>query len=63
VVEGEDLPFAEVSAQRPMTLGLNRTVVIAVDGWQLDAGAHVIGIGFVVTGMGEMRFEVTDAIV
>jgi hypothetical protein len=62
VVDGEALPFAEVSAQRPMTLGLNRTVVVEVDGHTLDAGKHTIGIGFEVTGMGEMKFDVTDTL-
>lgn len=62
IVEGETTPFAGVSAARPMTLAMNGNVTIAVDGQQLAPGKHRIGMGFVVTGMGEMRFEVTDVI-
>ena len=62
IVDGTATPFAEVSSEKPMTLGMNRVVTISVDGHTLDAGKHRIGIGFVVTGMGEMEFEVTDAI-
>ena len=61
-VDGETLRFTEVSAERPMTLGLNKTVTISVDGRTLADGKHKIGIGFIVTGMGEMQFDVTDAI-
>jgi hypothetical protein len=62
VVDGDALPFAEVSSARPMTLALNKTVTIAVRGHTLAAGKHKIDIGFIVSGMGEMRFDVTDAI-
>lgn len=62
VVDGEEMPFAEVSAERPMTLGMNKTVTMAVRGAALAPGKHKIGIGFVVTGMGEMAFDVTDTI-
>ncbi len=60
--DGEAVRFSDVSPERPMTLGLHKTVTISVDGRTLADGKHKIGIGFVVTGMGEMRFEVTDAI-
>jgi hypothetical protein len=62
VVDGETLPFSDVSAERPMTLGMERVVTIAVRGRTLDAGKHRLGIGFVVTGMGRMEFDVTDAL-
>ena len=35
---------------------------LTVDGRTLDAGKHKIGIGFMVTGMGKMEFDVTDTI-
>lgn len=62
VVDGVATPFDEVSSGQPMTLGLNRAVTIAVAGRTLAPGQYRIGLGFVVTGMGEMQFEVTDAI-
>ncbi len=62
VVDGDALRFDEVSPERTMTLGMNKLVTIAVSGMALEAGKHRIGIGFMVTGMGEMKFDVTDAI-
>ena len=61
-VGGETMRFVDVSAERPMTLGLNKTVTISIDGKTLAEGKHKIGMGFVVTGMGEMQFDVTDLI-
>lgn len=62
VVDGEAMRFDEVSAERPMTLALNRLVTIGVTGRALPEGKHKLGIGFIVTGMGKMEFDVTDAI-
>lgn len=62
IVDGEVLRFNEVSSERTMTLGLNKLVTIAVDGRTIEAGKHKLGIGFIVTGMGKMEFDVTDAI-
>jgi hypothetical protein len=61
-VDGESVRFDEVCADRPMTLGMNKTVTISVTGAALTPGKHKIGIGFIVIGMGEMEFDVTDAI-
>jgi hypothetical protein len=62
VVAGEATPFADVSPERPMTLGMNQTVTVAINGRTVAPGKHKISIGFVVVGMGEMRFDVTDAL-
>jgi len=62
VVDGVATAFPEVSADRPMTLGMNKAVTIGFDGRTLAPGQHKIGVGFVVTGMGELAFDVTDAI-
>jgi hypothetical protein len=62
VLDGEPIGFDEVSPERPMTLGMNRTVTGSVGGRILSPGKHTLSIGFVVVGMGEMRFDVTDAI-
>jgi hypothetical protein len=63
VVDGVATPFADVSGERPMTLGMNRIVTLGVRGRTLNDGKHKIGIGFMVAGMGKMEFDVTDAIV
>ena len=62
VVDGESTPFGDVSHERTFTLAMNRLVTITVDGRTLDEGKHKLGIGFLVTGMGKMCFDVTDAI-
>jgi hypothetical protein len=62
IVDGETIRFDQVSSEKPITLGMNKTVTITVDGRTLAEGKHKIGIGFMVTGMGKMEFDVTDAI-
>lgn len=62
LVDGESLRFDEVSPERTMTLGMNKLVTIAATGRRLEPGKHKIGVGFRVTGMGEMKFDVTDAL-
>jgi len=62
VVDGEGLRFDEVCAERPMTLAMNKTLTVAVEGRALPPGKHKLGIGFVVAGMGKLQFDVTDAI-
>jgi hypothetical protein len=61
-VDGDGIRFDEVSADHPMTLAMNKLVTISVHGRALEPGKHKIGIGFIVTGMGKMEFDVTDAI-
>jgi hypothetical protein len=62
VSDEESLRFADVSPVRPMTLAMNRTLTVTIDGEPLPSGKHAIGLGFFVVGMGEMKFEVSDAI-
>jgi hypothetical protein len=63
-IEGSSaaLPFTAVSSDQPFTLSMRKTVTIAVRGRRLEPGKHKIGMGFVVTGMGTMQFDVTDVI-
>jgi hypothetical protein len=61
-VDGERVPFPDVSSERPFTLAMNKLVTIAVAGRTLDPGKHKLGVGFIVTGMGKMQFDVTDVI-
>jgi hydroxymethylglutaryl-CoA reductase (NADPH) len=61
-VDGETTSFAHVSSEKPMTLGLNERVIVRVEGEPLASGKHTIALGFIITGMGRMEFDVTDAI-
>ena len=60
--EGADVPvcFAEVNEQRTFGLQMGKVVAIAVQGDPLRAGAHTIGMGFVVPGLGKLRFDFSD---
>jgi len=62
VVDGTTIRFADVTAENPITLGMNRTVTIGADAQALPEGKHKLSIGFIVSGMGKMEFDVTDAI-
>ncbi len=59
---GETVAFTAVSADQPFTLSMRKVVTIAVRAEPLTPGKHKIGLGFVVTGMGKMQFEVTDLV-
>ncbi len=64
-IEGESggpTAFSAVTAEQPFTLEMNRTTNIQVRGRQLAPGEHRIAMGFVVVGLGEMAFEMTDEI-
>ena len=63
VVDGVAVPFEEISADTPMTLPMNRALTVRVAGTTLVPGEHSIEMAFVVTGMGEMRFDMKDMIV
>jgi hypothetical protein len=59
---GEDfVPFAAVSKERPFTLALNLTTTIRGNRG-LPPGSHRIDLGFVVVGLGELSFDVTDVV-
>jgi len=61
-VGDERTRFSEITPERPFTLAMDRTLTVEVEGLTLTGGPHTIGIGFVVTGVGEMRFDVTDTL-
>ena len=62
VIDGVPLRFDDVSADRPMTLAMNGALTVRVEGRTLTAGEHSVEMAFIVTGMGEMRFDVKDTV-
>lgn len=54
--------FSEVNRDRPFTLPMNKRLTVKVKGITIDEGTHKIGMCFVVEGLGELGFEVTDII-
>jgi len=59
-VDGRSLAFDQVSKERPATLAMNREATISVQGKTLTPGPHKVSIGFLVVGLGELRFDLTD---
>lgn len=61
-LDGRPIPFTDVSRDRPFTLGLHRETKMLVKGRTLPAGAHRVGIGFTVVGLGDLSFEIVDEV-
>ena len=75
-VDGEEIPpdrtfftvpagrlsFNAVSEETPFSLEMNRVSTIEVEGVSLDRGAHKIGMGFVVAGLGDLEFDFVDEV-
>lgn len=60
--DSSEIPFSEVSRDRPFTLPLNKRLIVKVKGITIDEGIHKIGMSFVTEGLGKLGFEVTDAV-
>ena len=62
LMEGKETAFSEVSDDNRFTIALNKAITIVVKGVRLGAGPHKIAMGFVVPGLGQLRFDVKDKI-
>ena len=58
--EGEEQSFDDVSSERPFTLEMGKSLFVGVREAPLAPGPHKIGLGFVVQGIGQLQFEVSD---
>ena len=75
-VDGEEMPieksflnvaeerrsFQAVTEESPFSMALNQVSTIEVEGVSLAPGAHKIGMGFVITGLGAMEFDFVDEV-
>ena len=61
-LDGDVIGFSEVSRERTLTLALNKTIVVRVQGTRLEPGARKIGMGFDVPGLGSLYFDFTDVV-
>lgn len=59
-VDGVQLPFETVSDKSPFTLDMNKTTTIIIRGITLTDEAHRIEMGFIVAGLGVLKFDFTD---
>ncbi len=62
LVDGVETTFSEVTDTNTFTIGMNKTIEILVKGASLDTGGHKVGMGFVVPGLGALKFEVKDQV-
>ena len=61
-LEGKPARFDQVTEQSTLTLAMNKAIVVRVTGTRLEPGAHKIGMGFDVPGLGTLRFDFTDIV-
>ena len=61
-LDGTETSFANVSSDSPFTLPMNKTITVSFDGPNLGPGAHKIGMGFDVPGLGTLRFDFNDIV-
>ena len=61
-LEGRQTRFDQVDEKNTFTLAMNRDILISVRGEKLPAGAHKVGMGFVVPGFGKIGFDFTDEV-
>jgi hypothetical protein len=59
--EGEHV-LAEVSKDKPLTFGINTSVIIRLKGVELGPGAHKVSIPMLTREAGELKIEVSDNI-
>ena len=62
VLDGVVTPFDSISRDSTFTLSMNKTIIVRVEGTVLSPGAHTIGMGFEVPGLGTLSFDFTDVV-
>ena len=55
VLDGVVTPFDSISRDSTYTLSMNKTIIVRVEGSALPPGAHTIGMGFEVPGLGALK--------
>lgn len=61
-LDESETSFADVSEENTFTLTMNKSITVRVDGTTLQAGPRKIGMGFVVPGLGTLKFDFTDVV-
>lgn len=62
ILDGKTTPFSAVSPDAAFTLAMNKTIVVRINGAALAPGPHTVAMGFVVPGIGALRFDFTDVV-
>lgn len=63
VFDAEEIPFSDISSNKPFTLAMNKVTTILVKGTTLTADPHKLSFSFVAQGIGKLSFEMTDVVV
>lgn len=61
-VEGEETSFTAVTDENTFGLKLNRDILIYFKGDQLESGDRKIAMGFIVPGLGTLKFDFNDEV-
>ena len=59
-VDGKRVMFTAVTKESPATLAMNREATITLHGHTLQPGPHKVSMGFKVTGLGDLTFDLLD---
>lgn len=62
ILDGKTTPFSAVSPDAAFTLAMNKTITVRINGASLSPGPHTVAMGFVVPGIGALRFDFTDVV-
>jgi hypothetical protein len=60
--EGAETSFTAVTDENTFSLKLNRDILLYFRGDQLEAGERKIGLGFIVPGLGTLKFDFNDEV-
>ncbi|MFN3597595.1 MAG: hydroxymethylglutaryl-CoA reductase [Rubricoccaceae bacterium] len=60
--DGSTVPAADISEDNPVAFPLRQVVHVHVPGPEASEGTHDIELHFAIDGMGDLSFEVTDAV-
>ena len=61
-LDESETSFADVSEENTFALTMNKSITVRVDGKTLEPGPRKIGMGFVVPGLGALKFDFTDVV-
>ncbi len=61
-VDGKRVMFTAVTKESPATLAMNREATITLHGHTLQPGPHKVFMGFKVTGLGDLTFDLLDTL-
>lgn len=62
IVDGGEVQFSSVSDDTPFTIAMNKVITVLVKGASVEPGTYKLALGFVVPGLGSLKFDVKDTV-